>query len=118
MSTIIQTAIGAMIGCIFGVIFGVIIASPNGTLSIDTLHAKNILVSGKLGSVSINGSHGISLYRDDYAAAHLWFHEPGTGDPGTGGPVLWIAGLEHQTFKASPSGQEVVVFPRDDKNRE
>ena len=112
---ILDIAIASLIGGIFGAV----ISSGNfhpGFLSVDTLFAKKILVDGNLGTVSIRGDDGIRLDRHDYATAGLLFHEPGTGSPGKGGPALWICGLEHQAFKASPSGQEIVHFKHDDRD--
>jgi hypothetical protein len=84
--------------------------------SFDTVHAKQIIVDGKLGFVSLDGDHGISLSRYDYAMASLSFHEPGTGDPGTGGPTLWIVGKEPQAFKASPAGYEMAPIEQDESD--
>jgi hypothetical protein len=111
---IIDITIASLVGGILGAFIGWVF-HPD-VLIVDQLHAKQILVDGKLGTVSINGDVGISLNRDDYATAELWFHEPGTGDPGTGGPVLWISGKEAQAFKATPSGQVMVPLKRDDRD--
>ena len=85
-------------------------------MSVDSLHAKKIFVTGEMGTISIDGDHGISLNRDDYAWAGLLFHEPGGGRPETAGPVLWMAGKEHQAFKASSSGTEIVHFKHDERD--
>ena len=112
-----RRALDIGIASLIGGVLGAVIAGQSRPdyLIVDRLHAKEILVDGSKGTVSINGDHGISLNRDDYATVLLWFREPGTGDPGTGGPVLWIAGEEPQAFKATPAGQEMVPFKRDEK---
>src|SRR6476660_7948745 len=94
---ILDIAIASLIGGILGAVIAWVF-HPD-VLIVDRLHAKEILVDGNLGTVSISGDHGISLDRHDYATAGLFFYEPGTGSPGKGGPVLWICGLEHQAFK-------------------
>jgi hypothetical protein len=85
-------------------------------LNVDTVRAKSVIVDGDLGTVSIDGDVGISLNRNDYATALLWFHEPGTGSPGKGGPVLYMQGDEPKAFKATPAGQEIVHFKRDERD--
>ena len=114
MKRVLDIAIASVLGAVLGAIFTP--QFPRDILSVNSLHAKQILVKGSEGYVSIDGDHGISLNREDYASAMLWFREPGTGIPGKGGPVLWISGKEPQAFKASPSGQEIVHFKRDEKD--
>jgi hypothetical protein len=107
---VLDIGIAALLGAVFAWWF-----HPDA-LIVDRLHAKTILVDGSEGTVSMDGDHGITLNRDDYTEALLWFREPGTGYPATGGPVLWISGKESKAFKVTPSGPEVVHFKQDEKD--
>jgi hypothetical protein len=108
MKRILDIAIASIIGAVLGGYFASHIHP--GHLSVGTLQADNIRVPGELGEVTINGN-GIRLDRDDYAYVRL-----GYADGSKGGPSLWIVGLEHTAFKATPSGQEVVHFKSDEKD--
>ncbi|HEY1601137.1 MAG TPA: hypothetical protein VGG64_16160 [Pirellulales bacterium] len=94
-----------------GAAFGSLWPIPKD-IKVETISAKRIFVEDRGNRISIDGDTGISLNRLDYAAALLWFREPGTGSPGTDGPTLWIAN-EDGAFKATPSGAGVV--PREDR---
>jgi hypothetical protein len=109
ISRVLDIAIATLLGGVLGATFSYQPLS-DGRLHAEKLYAKQIIVEGEAGYVAIDGDHGISLNRNDYASAMLWFREPGTGNPGTGGPVLWI-NADHQAFKATSSGQEVLTFP-------
>ena len=112
----LDIGVASLFGGVLGAVIATVLLQHPDSLSVDRLHAKQILVHGSQGSVSINGDVGISLDREDYATAKLWFHEPGTGNPGTGGPVLWLAGKEPQAFKATPAGHEIVHFERSEED--
>jgi hypothetical protein len=114
MKRVLDISIAAILGGFLGSVIGPQL--HHHALNADHIHANTLSVDGELGSVYISGDAGISLNREDYAQALLWFHEPGTGKPGTGGPVLWISGKEAQAFKASPAGQEMVPLNRDKKD--
>jgi hypothetical protein len=104
---ILDIAIASLLGGLLGAV--IVWRFPS-----DMLHAKSIIVSGESGMVSISGDFGINLHRKDYASAMLWFHEPGTGDPGTGGPALIISGPEgqpHQEYWITPSGPKEAPPP-------
>jgi hypothetical protein len=108
---ILDIAIASLIGAVLGATF----ASHfhPGLLSVGMLQADSIRVPGEMGEVVIS-RYGISLERHDYANIRLGYDEPGTG--GKGGPSIWITGTEHQAFKATPSGQEVVHFKHDERD--
>ncbi len=110
-------AIAALLGGLLGGALGVAAMwlVVRNVLVVDRLQARSIVVTGELGTVEIAGDSGISLNRNDYAAALLWFHAPGTGSPGTGGPALWLTAPDsNQAFQATPSSQATVPLKMDD----
>lgn len=113
MRRTVDIVISALVGGIVGAVVVFFRPLPP-MISVDTLFAKKIIVRGDEDYISIDGDTGISLQRADYASALLWFREPGTGDPGTGGPVLLIVSHEPQAFKATPSGEGMVPANRDE----
>jgi hypothetical protein len=109
-SRMLDIAIASLIGAVLGATFA---SHFPGVLSVGSIQADSIRVPGDMGEVTIS-RYGISLNRHDYAYIRLGFDEPGTG--GKGGPSLLIAGTEHEAFKATPSGQEIVHFKHDDRD--
>jgi hypothetical protein len=110
LTRIIDITIASLVGGILGAVIAWPQTHPS-SISVDSIYTRHIRVDGDLGFISID-EPGISLYRNDYAQALLWFHEPGTGSPGKGGPALWMVGKEAQAFKATPLGQETITLKR------
>jgi hypothetical protein len=106
---IFDIAIAATIGGLLGWFLAMNnLVSGVGSIVVDKIHASRIIVSGNTGTVNIDGHTGISLNRDDDAAALLWFYEPGTGDPGTGDPGVSI--VEAPPKKVAPAKQEAPAI--------